>query len=65
MPVVRIEMWEGRTEEQKRKLAELVTDAVCEAIGCPREAVEVIMVDVPKKNWAVGGKLASEKFPEK
>jgi len=65
MPVVTVEMWEGRTDEQKKKLAELVTDAVCETIGCPREAVEVIMREIPRKNWAIGGKLASEKFAEK
>jgi len=65
MPWVTIEMWEGRTVKQKRKLARAVTSAVVEAIGCPEEAVEIIIRDVPKINWATGGVLASDRFHEK
>jgi len=65
MPVVTIEMWEGRTPEQKKALVEAVTSAVAGAIGCPPEAVEVIIHEVPKVNWGIGGQIASEKFPQK
>jgi len=64
MPLVTIDIWEGRTVEQKRELAKAVTSAVAGAIGCPEGAVEIIIRDVPKINWATGGKLASDKFPE-
>ena len=60
MPVVIVEMWEGRTIEQKRHLAEGIT-ASFEKIGTPKEAVHVIIKDNPKHNWAIGGKFASEK----
>ncbi|MFB0525920.1 MAG: 4-oxalocrotonate tautomerase family protein, partial [bacterium] len=33
--------------------------------GCPKEAVEVIIRDVPKHNWGIGGELSSEKFRDK
>jgi 4-oxalocrotonate tautomerase len=65
MPFVTIDIWEGRTVEQKRKLAMAVTSAVAETIGCPEEAVEIVIRDVPKINWSTGGKLACDKFPEK
>lgn len=65
MPLVTIEMWEGRTVEQKRGLVKTVTAAVVKTIGCPEEVVEVIIRDVPKINWAIGGELASDKFPGK
>jgi 4-oxalocrotonate tautomerase len=65
MPFVTIDIWEGRTVEQKRKLARAITSAVAEAIGCPEEAVEIVIRDVPKFNWSTGGKLACDKFPEK
>jgi len=60
MPVVIVEMWAGRTIEQKRQLAEGIT-ASFEKIGTPKEAVHIVMNDVPKHNWAIGGKLASER----
>ncbi len=59
MPVVIIEMWEGRTVEQKKKLAEGITLAMTD-LGISREAIQIIIKDNPKHNWAIGGKLASE-----
>ena len=60
MPVVIVGMWEGRTVEQKKQLAEDITSSFVK-IGTPAEAVHVVMKDNPKHNWAIGGKLASEK----
>jgi len=60
MPVVIVEMWEGRTPDQKRSLAKDITEAFVK-IGTPAEAVNIILKDNPKSCWAQGGKLASEK----
>ena len=60
MPVVIVEMWEGRTIEQKKQLVKGITDSFVK-IGTPAEVVHVVLNDVPKHNWAIGGKLASEK----
>lgn len=60
MPIVTVEMWEGRTVEQKKKLVEGITSVIAN-IGVPPEAVHIIIKDNPKHNWATGGKLASEK----
>ena len=60
MPVVIVEMWEGRTIEQKRQLAEGITSTFAK-IGTNPETAHIIMNDVPKHNWANGGKLASDK----
>jgi len=59
MPVVIVEMWEGRTVDQKKKLVEGITDSFVQ-IGVPQNAVQVIIKDNPKHNWAIAGKLASE-----
>lgn len=59
MPVVIVEMWEGRTVEQKKQLVEGITSSFAK-IGTPPEAVHIILKDNPKHNWATGGKLASE-----
>jgi 4-oxalocrotonate tautomerase len=59
MPVVIVEMWEGRTFEQKKQLVEGITSVITK-MGVPPEATQVIIKDNPKHNWATGGKLASE-----
>ncbi|MFC2025472.1 2-hydroxymuconate tautomerase [Chloroflexota bacterium] len=57
MPVVTVEMWGGRTIEQKKQLVEGITSAMVK-LGVPPEVVHIIIKDVPKHNWADGGKLA-------
>lgn len=59
MPIVIVEMWEGRTVEQKRQLARDLTKAFVK-IGVPAEAVQVILKDNPKSCWAQAGKLCSD-----
>ena len=59
MSVVIVEMWEGRTIEQKKQLVEGITSAIVN-MGIPPQAVNIIIKDNPKHNWATGGKLASE-----
>ena len=59
MPVVSVEMWEGRTIDQKRQLVEGITASFVK-IGTPAEAVHIVINDIPKHNWGNGGKLASD-----
>lgn len=59
MPVVRVDMWEGRTEKAKEKLIKSITKAFTE-IGVNPEWVTVIINDVPKTNWGSGGRQASK-----
>ena len=59
MPVIIVEMWQGRTLEQKKQLASEITQAFVK-IGVDKEQVQIIFKDNPRQNWAQGGKLASE-----
>ncbi len=60
MPVVRVEMWPGRTQSQKAELARVITEAVVTVAHTTPESTIVIFEDIAKENWAVGGVLASE-----
>lgn len=60
MPIVRVEMWPGRTHEQKAELAKAITEAVVNIGKTSPEATIVVFEDVPKENWSQGGKLASD-----
>ncbi len=59
MPIIRVEMWPGRTHAQKAELPQAITDAVVNIAKTTPEATIVVFEDVAKENWAQGGKLAS------
>jgi len=59
MPVVRIDLWKGREKETKKELIEKVTSVVADVIGCPIEAVQIIINEVEKDNWGIGGNSKS------
>ena len=60
MPIVRVEMWPGRTHEQKAELAKAITDAMVSIAKTTPEATIIVFEDVPKENWAEAGILASD-----
>jgi len=55
MPVVRVALYEGRSPEKKREVAEAITDALVRVCGSKREGVHVIFEDVARDNWVIGG----------
>lgn len=57
MPIIQVEMLKGRTVEQKRALAEKVTQAVVETANCPKEAVKIIIREMEFENYSQGGVL--------
>ncbi|HXW92355.1 MAG TPA: 2-hydroxymuconate tautomerase [Terriglobales bacterium] len=63
MPLVQITMLSGRTTEQKRRLAQRITDALVEEAGARREAVVVAFHEVSKENYASGGVLLADQTP--
>ncbi len=60
MPIVRVEMWPGRTEAQKREMARQITDVVCNVAHTTPEATIVVFKEIAKDDWAQAGRLASE-----
>ena len=60
MPIVRVEMYPGRTHQQKAELARAITDAVVRIAKTTPEATMVIFTEVPKEHWAQAGVLASD-----
>ncbi len=63
MPIIRVEMFKGRTREEKRKLVEALTDAMVQSTGARREACWVVITDVDKEDWGFGGQLGCDKYP--
>ena len=63
MPSYHIEMFEGRTTLQKKKLVEEITRVTVEVLGGSPDSVDILITDVKRENWATGGKLWSEPQP--
>jgi 4-oxalocrotonate tautomerase len=51
MPHIIVKMYSGRTEEQKKKLAEEVTKAVMASTGNGEESISVSIEDIAPSNW--------------
>ena len=55
MPMIRVDILEGRSEEMKKTLAERLTETLSEVMGIPPEATHVIIEEHDKRHWSVGG----------
>lgn len=60
MPIVEVTLMEGRSFEKKKRMVEEVTDAIVASLDAPREAVRVIIREVPAWHFAAAGVLKGE-----
>jgi 4-oxalocrotonate tautomerase len=61
VPLVIVKMLEGRSVEQKRRLAREITDLIVKYTGTSEDQVDVMIEDYPRENWAKGGVLFRDK----
>jgi 4-oxalocrotonate tautomerase len=59
-----VSMFPGRTQEQKRALVEEMTEAFLRTCGGNRDGIWIVIEEVPREHWAVGGLLSSDSKPE-
>jgi 4-oxalocrotonate tautomerase len=60
MPTIRVELFEGRSPQQKAALAARMTQACVDVLGGSPASVDVIFVDVARHDWATAGVLWSQ-----
>jgi 4-oxalocrotonate tautomerase len=61
MPIIQVNLFEGRTMEQKRTLVAEMTQAVVKSLGCKSEDVRIILNDMAKHDFAVAGVLVADR----
>lgn len=61
MPIIQVEMFKGRTLEQKREMVRKVTAAITETLNCPKEAVHIIIREMETEHFAKAGILYADK----
>jgi 4-oxalocrotonate tautomerase len=60
MPYVIVELFEGRTVDQKRACAKAITDAIVEHLKTSPEATHILFHEMKRENQAHAGKLACD-----
>jgi 4-oxalocrotonate tautomerase len=63
MPTVDVKVWKGISEDAVEKIISGITKVFVE-LGIPERAVEVIVHEIPKSHWGIGGKPASKGMPD-
>lgn len=59
MPIIRVELLPGRTQEQKALYAAEATRLAAEILKCATESVDVIFTETAPQDWARAGRLYS------
>lgn len=57
MPTLRVELFAGRTPEQKAQLAKELTEACVRVLSGEPAGVDIVFYDIERYNWATAGKL--------
>lgn len=61
MPIIQITMAEGRTPEQKKAVAEKVTDVLVQELRVPADSITVFIYELGRDHIAKAGVLLSER----
>ncbi len=60
MPLAMLHILEGRDEQKKAALIAAVTEAISTTLNAPRESIRVLIQEIPKTQWGVGGKTIKD-----
>jgi 4-oxalocrotonate tautomerase len=60
MPIAHIHIMEGRSDEKKERLIAEVTDAICRSLDAKPESVRIIIQEMPKAHFGIGGVSAKK-----
>ncbi|MDF0480454.1 2-hydroxymuconate tautomerase family protein [Vagococcus sp. PNs007] len=55
MPIVNVQLLEGRTPEQKKAMVKEVTDAIVRTTGAKKEAISIVITDMKKEDYGING----------
>lgn len=65
MPIITIDLLEGRTPEDIEKLIAEVSDAAARSLGAPLETVRVMVKQMAQHEFGIGGRTAGEVMAER
>lgn len=60
MPIIQVNMMEGRSDEQKEALIDELTQACMKALEAPQQSVRVMINEMPKQHFGIAGQSAKK-----
>jgi 4-oxalocrotonate tautomerase len=63
MPIVHVNVWEGFGKVKTKIVIQKITKVFID-LDIPKQAIDVIVHEIPKSHWGIGGEPASEKFED-
>lgn len=60
MPIINVQVLEGRPKEKIAEVILNITNTVSETLDAPKESIRVIVTEIPKTHWGVAGTPKSE-----
>jgi len=60
MPIVNLQILEGRSNKQVKEVIQNMTDTISTTLDVPKEKVRVLVTEIPKTHWGTGGVLKSD-----
>ena len=55
MPIISVAMYSGRTQKEKDRFAEAITEDAVKILGVKREDVIIVFQEEPHGNWYASG----------
>ena len=65
MPIVQIQLLEGRSAEQKRHIIYEMTETLARVADAPKESIRIIIQEIPSDHWGIAGETMTEKRKNK
>nr|WP_102348995.1 4-oxalocrotonate tautomerase [Bacillus sp. Marseille-P3661] len=65
MPLLNVQILEGRPPEKVDALIKNLTNTVSETLEAPKESVRVIVTEIPKTHWGIAGVSVAERNAQK
>jgi 4-oxalocrotonate tautomerase len=61
MPIVNIQLIEGRSEEKIKEVIHNVTEVISSTLDAPKESIRVLVTEIPKTHWGIAGTPMSDR----
>jgi 4-oxalocrotonate tautomerase len=65
MPIVNVNMMEGRPKEKVERVIAEITETITETLDVPKETVRVIVTEIPKSHWGIAGESVEKRNASK